>query len=243
MFRLKPAVVLSLLSLVPSSIQQAQNFLPAAASSSFPQCAYACTLLEQAQTICLPPSALVTSQSIYNTCFCQSGLLQPFYSTPNGVCDQFCPNPADLVTLQNWYKGFCAAQNQANQPTTSTTTVAPSTSSVSTSAITAIATSNTGSGSTSSQNTSNSQSQSWCVYFWVSRLSLPFSLASLPLRMLEANEIQVLIPLALGPHAYPPNHPSPRARLLGNLPETPFRSKTRGRPARTQRRPTPNRNI
>jgi hypothetical protein len=178
MFRLKPAVVLSLLSLVPSSIQQAQTFLPAAASSSFPQCAYACTLLEQAQTICLPPSAPVTSQAIYNSCFCQSGLLQPFYSSPNGVCDQFCPNPADLVTLQNWYKGFCAAQNQA---TTSTTTVAPSTSSVSTSAITAIATSNTGSGSTSSQNTSNSQSQSWYVYFWLSRLSLPFSLASLPL--------------------------------------------------------------
>jgi hypothetical protein len=77
---------------------------------ALPACAQPCTILQQAQALCVPPAAPATDQSIYKICFCQSAYLQPLYSTPNGVCDAFCSQP-DLAAIQGWFLGFCRAPN------------------------------------------------------------------------------------------------------------------------------------
>jgi len=105
-----------------------QTLLPSAPSAQFPNCAFACTYLQQAASLCLPPAAPATDQTTYISCFCQSGLLAPLYSSPHGVCDAQCPVESDLDTLQLWYKGFCGQNNAATHaPTSTTTTIVTST--------------------------------------------------------------------------------------------------------------------
>lgn len=106
MFIIFPAASFALLFSLASS----QNFI----SPTLPACAQQCPTLQQAQTICVPPAAPVTNQGIYQSCFCNSDLLKQLPVTPSATCPT-CP-PADLVTLQSWFAGFCT-----QQPTTLST--------------------------------------------------------------------------------------------------------------------------
>ncbi|KLJ10103.1 hypothetical protein EMPG_09915 [Blastomyces silverae] len=99
-----------------------QSLVPTTGSATFPECAAACPLLQEAQANCIPPAAPVTNEATYKSCFCQSSLLQPLHSSPNGVCDAVCP-PPELNTLQQWYAGLCASGNpEATQTTTTLAT-------------------------------------------------------------------------------------------------------------------------
>lgn len=116
MFIIFPAASFALLFSLASS----QNFI----SPTLPACAQQCQTLQQAQTICIPPAAPVTNQGIYQSCFCNSDLLKQLPAAPLAICPTCAP--ADLVTLQNWFAGFCT-----QQPTTLTTFSTPLTSTTS----------------------------------------------------------------------------------------------------------------
>ena len=120
----------SLISLLaPIVSAQAVSLLP----SNLPSCASGCTTLTQAQGSCTPPLAPVTSDEIYESCFCQSALLTSLYSSAavQGVC-QSC-SAADMMTIQKWYQGVCPNAgkgapnfgNLATGPTTSSTASTP----------------------------------------------------------------------------------------------------------------------
>lgn len=121
-------------------------------ASNLPACATQCTVLTNAEGSCTPPLAPVTSDQIYESCFCQSALLTSLYSSAavQGVCPS-C-SAADMMTIQKWYQGVCpnAGKGAPNfgalaggtttsstaatpGPTTSTATIAPSASATSTS--------------------------------------------------------------------------------------------------------------
>jgi hypothetical protein len=99
------------------ALAQDIHLVPTSASSSFPACALSCTLLQQAQSACVPPEASVTNQATYVNCFCQSGYLTTLHSSPNGVCDSSCPGASDRQLLESWYNNFCSS----NAATTTTT--------------------------------------------------------------------------------------------------------------------------
>ena len=102
-------------------------------ASNLPACAAQCTVLTNAAGSCTPPLAPVTSDTIYESCFCQSALLTSFYSSAavQGVCPS-C-SATDMLTIQKWYQGVCpnagkGAPNFGNLdtgPTTSSTVAAP----------------------------------------------------------------------------------------------------------------------
>lgn len=102
-------------------------------ASNLPACAAQCTVLTNAQGSCTPPLAPVTSDSIYESCFCQSALLTSLYSSAavQGVCPS-C-SAADMLTIQKWYQGVCPNAgkgapnfgNVATGPTTSSTAATP----------------------------------------------------------------------------------------------------------------------
>lgn len=130
-------------------------------ASNLPSCAGQCTVLTNAQGSCTPPLAPVTSDSIYESCFCQSALLTSLYSSAavQGVCPS-C-SATDMMTIQKWYQGVCPDAgkgapnfgNLATGPTTSSTTAAPGpTSSTTTSAPHASATTTNQQDSNSSTN-------------------------------------------------------------------------------------------
>jgi hypothetical protein len=76
--------------------------------SKLPTCAFQCTLLLQAQSLCVPPTAPAQGQAIYQTCFCNSNYLAPYKAgSPTGVCDAACPAAADEQQILSWYKGLC----------------------------------------------------------------------------------------------------------------------------------------
>ncbi|MCJ1463931.1 hypothetical protein MMC07_002540 [Pseudocyphellaria aurata] len=126
MFLIIPATTLALLI----GLASCQNFI----STTLPTCAQQCALLQQAQTICIPPAAPVTNQDIYQSCFCESNLLKPLAATPAQVCPA-C-SPAELGTLQSWFAGFCtpAAGAQPTTLSTSTSSIPTPTTSVPTAA-------------------------------------------------------------------------------------------------------------
>ena len=120
----------SLLSLLTPIISaQTVNLL----ASNLPSCATQCTVLTNAQGSCTPPLAPVTSNEIYESCFCQSALLTPLYSS--AAVQAVCPScsASDMMTIQKWYQGVCPDSgrgtpnfgNLATGPTTSSTTAAP----------------------------------------------------------------------------------------------------------------------
>ena len=102
-------------------------------ASNLPACAAQCTVLTNAQGSCTPPLAPVTSDSIYESCFCQSALLTSLYSSAavQGVCPS-C-SAADMLTIQKWYQSVCPNAgkgapnfgNVATGPTTSSTAATP----------------------------------------------------------------------------------------------------------------------
>lgn len=119
MFIIFPAIAFAILFSFASS----QSFIP----TTLPPCAQQCATLQQAQTVCVPPAAPVTSQGIYKSCFCESALLNQLSATPSTVCPA-CLG-ADLQTLQSWFSGFCAPAGGTGgqQPTTLTTSSISST--------------------------------------------------------------------------------------------------------------------
>ncbi|KAL9079616.1 MAG: hypothetical protein Q9157_001501 [Trypethelium eluteriae] len=88
-------VILAILPVV--STQQLLQY----GTNQLPSCAQGCTLLNQAQSACVPPAAPVTNQAQYQSCFCQSAYLRTLYQSPNGVCDANC-GQSDLVKIQQW---------------------------------------------------------------------------------------------------------------------------------------------
>ena len=106
MFIIFPAASFALLFSLASS----QTFI----TPTLPACAQQCTTLQRAQTGCVPPAAPGTNQGSFQSCFCLSDLIKELPVAPSVTC----PNcqPADLVTLQNWFAGLCT-----QQPTTLST--------------------------------------------------------------------------------------------------------------------------
>jgi hypothetical protein len=104
-----------------TTVAIAQTIIPSAASASFPACALSCTLLIEAQNDCVPPSAPVTNQATYNSCFCQSSLLAQLRLSPDGTCDVYCPVESDRRLLQSWYIGLCASGTTSTLASTAVT--------------------------------------------------------------------------------------------------------------------------
>ncbi|KAF1815008.1 hypothetical protein P152DRAFT_242265 [Eremomyces bilateralis CBS 781.70] len=98
------AVWIGLVLFATSKLSLAQTVIDA---SKLPQCAVDCAALNQANTGCVPPSAPVTDQGIYQSCMCQSTFLVTLYSTPDGVCDAECTSSGDRQRLKEWYVGLC----------------------------------------------------------------------------------------------------------------------------------------
>ncbi|KAL4999328.1 hypothetical protein BDV10DRAFT_165207 [Aspergillus recurvatus] len=95
------------LALTTSVLTQDVQLRPTAASSSFPACGLTCSVLAQADDSCTPPTAQVTNQETYVSCFCQSDLLKNFQTTADGTCDDTCTSSDDRQLLQQWYVDFC----------------------------------------------------------------------------------------------------------------------------------------
>ncbi|EXJ79340.1 hypothetical protein A1O3_08842 [Capronia epimyces CBS 606.96] len=143
----------------------AQNIVPTSSSSSFPGCALSCTVLLQAQSLCVPPNVPTTSEITYENCFCQSSLLQALYGTPDSICAGECTIEADRQLLQTWFTGFCAQVGKGVDPLASTATTSPTSATV----VTVTSTSppqatNTATGSTSAS--ASSSHQSWIEGHW-----------------------------------------------------------------------------
>lgn len=140
------------------------SILPAAGTPGFPQCAYNCAPFTGATASCLPPQAPQTNQKTYDTCFCQSAILQAFYSSPNGLCDPFCSNPSDLRQLQSWYQQFCN-QVKAGQAPGGSSTLTTKTTNAANAPTSAAQTSGSinDSSPTQASSSSNTPPKGWCV--------------------------------------------------------------------------------
>jgi hypothetical protein len=101
------------------------SLLPSAASDSFPQCALSCSILQQAQSACIPPSAPANGRSTYVSCFCQSSLISSLHNSADGTCTDTCTNASDRSLLKTWYTNFCSSGGKS---TTSDSTAASSSS-------------------------------------------------------------------------------------------------------------------
>ena len=123
-------LIAAILSLYPPIISaQAVTLL----ASNLPACAEQCTTLTNAESSCTPPLAPVTSNQIYESCFCQSALLTSLYSSAavQGVCAS-C-SAADMLTIQKLYQGVCPNAGKgapnfgdlATGPTTSSSATTP----------------------------------------------------------------------------------------------------------------------
>lgn len=83
---------------------------------AIPACGLTCgkgsSPLQQAITACGGESA--SNQQIWS-CFCQSAYLKSLYSTPNGICDAFCTDPAQNQQIMAWYTGNCGTDLGASE--------------------------------------------------------------------------------------------------------------------------------
>ncbi|PYH99901.1 integral membrane protein [Aspergillus ellipticus CBS 707.79] len=144
---------LASIALLLSTVVRAQSvtFLPSAASSSFPSCGLTCSLLEEAQDNCVPPTAPQTNHATYVSCFCQSSLSQ--LHTSNGICEDSCTSASDRALIQTWYSKYCLSGGDL-QGTKSTTNTKRDSSE---------------NGATTSLFTRDSRSQKWWTthYKWV----------------------------------------------------------------------------
>ena len=75
-------------------------------NNALPTCAQQCPVIIQAQAACVPPSAPVTNQAAYESCFCQSGYLKTI-TTDTTPCSGVCSGN-DLTQLSEWYSNTCA---------------------------------------------------------------------------------------------------------------------------------------
>jgi hypothetical protein len=131
----------TLFALLSSSLASAQLL----AAAGLPTCAQTCTLLNQAAQAC---SGTATANQATWACFCQSGYLTGLYSSPSGICDAFCTDPAQNQQVMTWYTGNCGTDNGASEHADdgsgagqTTAAAAPTTTSAATPATTRAATS------------------------------------------------------------------------------------------------------
>ena len=102
--------------------------------TKLPQCAHQC--LSAAEANCVPPSAPVTSQSIYQSCVCQSGLLTGLHSS-GAQCQTSGCSADDGTKISQYYVALCAGPVVA--PPAATTTAATTGTTTTTSTVTATA--------------------------------------------------------------------------------------------------------
>lgn len=120
-------VLLTTLLLLPTTtLAQDVRLIPSAGTDTFPACAVSCQVLTQAQDACVPPSAPVSNQQTYVSCFCQSTLLSNLKNNAAGVCGTSCSNQAELVQLQKWYADYCASGGKTGAATTTNAAPTPS---------------------------------------------------------------------------------------------------------------------
>jgi len=105
--------------LLPSAF--AQVLIPT--SGSLPACAAHCALLQSAQTGCVPPAAPQSSQTIYQSCFCQSALLTPLKSGGTNICPAQCDS-TDYAAIVSWYNGLCGSGKVVTNSVSSTSSIA-----------------------------------------------------------------------------------------------------------------------
>jgi len=103
--------------------------------TTLPACAAQCTVLQQAATGCVPPAAPVTSQDIYQSCFCQSALLTSLIQDPTAnICGPQC-DAADFASIDSWYQSVCPVAGAPAATTLSTSTVSTTPSAVASSGL------------------------------------------------------------------------------------------------------------
>ncbi|KAI5199421.1 hypothetical protein E4T39_06246 [Aureobasidium subglaciale] len=132
--------------------------------TALPSCAQQCTVLQSAQTGCIPPAAPVTDAVIYESCFCQSGYLTPLKTAGSTLCSDVC-EAADVAKIASWYQSNCADNGvaaAASVSATGTTTDPTATRSASTSASSA----GSSSGSQSAKNQNTEPQHSWWTDHW-----------------------------------------------------------------------------
>lgn len=154
---------LSLLLLCSAVVAQQETsfqFLPNGASSTFPQCGLSCTTLQQAQTLCVPPTAQGT-QAILVGCFCQSALLTTLKTSGATVCPG-CTSASDQQLLVTWYNTYCSSGGTVGGPSTTTTAA---TGTATTTGATGTATTTTTTAATATANSVNASSapKSWYI--------------------------------------------------------------------------------
>jgi hypothetical protein len=91
------AVVASLV--VAASAQQLLVY----SDTALPACAQQCTVLQNAQTGCIPPAAPVTDATIYESCFCQSGYLTTLKAAGSTICSDVC-EASDVSKIASWFR-------------------------------------------------------------------------------------------------------------------------------------------
>ncbi|KAI9931425.1 hypothetical protein ASPWEDRAFT_25697 [Aspergillus wentii DTO 134E9] len=103
------AIFSFILSLSTTVLAESSILLPSAASDSFPACGLSCSLLQQAQSGCVPPKAPENDKSVYVSCFCQSALISQLHNSPDGTCDDTCTSSSDRSLLQTWFNDYCSS--------------------------------------------------------------------------------------------------------------------------------------
>ncbi|KAG9959709.1 hypothetical protein KCU61_g7254, partial [Aureobasidium melanogenum] len=124
--------------------------------SALPSCAQQCTILQNAQTGCIPPAAPVTDATIYESCFCQSGYLTTLKAAGSTICSDVC-DASDVAKIASWYQSNCADNGVAAAAKVSAGATTDSTSTTPASTATSSQSTSTSTSSSSSQGTSSSQ--------------------------------------------------------------------------------------
>ncbi|KAH0156119.1 hypothetical protein KCU67_g8445, partial [Aureobasidium melanogenum] len=124
--------------------------------SALPSCAQQCTILQNAQTGCIPPAAPVTDATIYESCFCQSGYLTTLKAAGSTICSDVC-DASDVAKIASWYQSNCADNGVAAAAKVSAGATTDSTTTTPASTATSSQSTSTSTSSSSSQSTSSSQ--------------------------------------------------------------------------------------
>jgi len=130
--------------------------------SKLPACARQCNILAQAESNCVPPAAPVTTQDIYQSCFCQSTLLTTLKTSPS-LCQAAATGCSvdDADKIEQYYVALCNGPTvQPPETTTTTTTAATTTSGTNTATGTAVG------GNTKGVSENKSNNGGWFSTHW-----------------------------------------------------------------------------
>ncbi|KAH8703617.1 hypothetical protein BGW36DRAFT_403971 [Talaromyces proteolyticus] len=153
-----------LLNLTPVLAADTFTFIPTAASSTFPACGISCSLLQQAQSACIPPAVAVSNDdTTYVNCFCGSQYLLGL-KTSGAVCST-CTSLSDQALLVQWYDGYCNGNWKTTTAAAATATSTSSTTSATNSAATSTSTAAPSNDGTTGS-AAGSSNQSWFSTHW-----------------------------------------------------------------------------